>query len=322
MPSEDRRRLRVGVAGPFLPGDREAIEAAAPDAEFAFAERTADLAAILPRLDVLATGPAEIPPELVRTGERLKLIHLFSAGVDEALTPELAAHPAVLTCSKGNGAVPLAEHAMMLMLMLNRDATQWIDAQRERRWQPHRHGELNGLTVGLVGLGNSGRDLAAKAKAFHMNVLGVHRSGAGVDDVDEVLPLPRLREMLSRSDFVVVSVPRTPQTIGMFGEAEFRAMKTTAHFICFSRGGIADDAALLRALHEGWIAGAGLDAHSDEPLPPDSPYWTAPRTIVTPHDGANTAATWRRGVDYFVENLIRFRTGGELVNVVDKAAGY
>jgi phosphoglycerate dehydrogenase-like enzyme len=302
--------------------NREEVEAAAPDAEFSFAERTADLGASLAEADVLASPPAEFTPDIVRAATRAKLIHLFSAGVDEALSPELVAHPAVLTCSKGNGAVPLAEHAMMMMLMLNRNATQWVKAQDEGRWLPHRHGELNGLTVGLVGLGNSGRDLAAKAKAFHMEVLGVHRSSSAVPMVDEVLPMSALHELLSRSDFVVVSVPRTPQTIGMFGDAEFRAMKDTGHFICYSRGGIADDASLLRALREGWIAGAGIDAHSEEPLPPSSPFWTAPRTILTPHDGANTHATWQRGVDYFVENLVKFGSGRELVNVVDKALGY
>lgn len=108
----------------------------------------------------------------------------------------------------------------------------------------------------------------------------------------------------------------------MLGEAEFRAMKPTAHYICFSRGGIADDAALLRALREGWIAGAGLDAHSEEPLPPDSPFWTAPNTIVTPHNGATTPLTRQRGIDIFAENLRRYIDGRPLLNLVDKAAGY
>ena len=108
----------------------------------------------------------------------------------------------------------------------------------------------------------------------------------------------------------------------MLGEAEFRAMKPSAFYICFSRGGIADDAALLRALNQGWIAGAGLDAHSQEPLPPDSPFWSAPNTIVTPHNGATTPGTRQRGVNIFVDNLRRYRAGNTLHNIVDKQAGY
>jgi phosphoglycerate dehydrogenase-like enzyme len=140
--------------------------------------------------------------------------------------------------------------------------------------------------------------------------------------VDEVFPLERLHELLAQSDFVVMTAPRTPESTGMLGEAEFRSMRPTAFYVCFSRGGIADDAALLRALHEGWIAGAGLDAHSEEPLPPDSPFWTAPNTIITPHNGATTPMTRQRGVDIFVENLRHYLAGEPLRNVVDKQAGY
>jgi phosphoglycerate dehydrogenase-like enzyme len=121
---------------------------------------------------------------------------------------------------------------------------------------------------------------------------------------------------------VVVTVPRTSETTALFGETEFRAMKPTATFICFSRGGIADDDALLRALREGWIAGAGLDVHGKEPLPPDSPFWDAPNTIVTPHNGASTPQTRQRAVDIFTDNLRRFTRGEPLVNLVDKGLGY
>jgi phosphoglycerate dehydrogenase-like enzyme len=108
----------------------------------------------------------------------------------------------------------------------------------------------------------------------------------------------------------------------MFDEAAFRAMKPSAHWICISRGGIADDGALLRALREGWIAGAGLDAHGVEPLPPDSPFWDLPNVIITPHNGATTFGTAQRSVEIFVDNLKRYVAGEPLCNVVDKQAGY
>jgi len=157
---------------------------------------------------------------------------------------------------------------MMLMIMLNRDMPRWQRAHAQRRWDHYQHAELNGLTCGIIGAGYSGVDLALKAKAFHMRTVGVRRHGQKTPNFDHMYPLAELHPFLAESDFVVVTAPLTPETKGMLGEAEFRAMKKTAYYICFSRGGLADDAALLRALREGWIAGAGLDAHSQEPFRP------------------------------------------------------
>jgi phosphoglycerate dehydrogenase-like enzyme len=249
-------------------------------------------------------------------------VQSWAAGPDALMYPEFVASPVVATSCKGNGAIPLAEHAMLLMLMLNRDMPRWMRAQAERRWDHWSHPELNGLTCGIIGLGHSGQDLALKCQAFHMRVLGLRRTARPTPHVDEVLPRDRLPELLGRSDFVVVTAPRTPETTGMLGEAEFRAMKRTAYYVCFSRGGLADDAALLRALEEGWIAGAGLDAHGTEPLPPDSPFWRAPNTLITPHNGASTPFTRQRGIDIFAENLRRYFGGRPLLNLVDKIQGY
>jgi phosphoglycerate dehydrogenase-like enzyme len=268
----------------------------------------------------VATGTVSAAA-LARAGQ-LKWVQSWAAGPDSQLYPEFVASPVILTCCKGNGAIPLAEHAMMLMLMLNRDALRWVRAQQEKRWDHWQHPELNGMTCGIVGTGYSGVDLALKAKAFHMRTIGVRRQAIPAPHFDHIYPIGGLHRFLAESDFVVVTAPRTPQTLGMLGEAEFRAMKKTAYYICFSRGGLADDAALLRALREGWIAGAGLDAHSEEPLPPCSPFWTAPNTIVTPHNGASTSGTRDRGFQMFAENLRRYVAGEALMNVVDKTLGY
>ncbi len=249
-------------------------------------------------------------------------MHSWAAGPDNQLYPAMVESPVVLTCSKGNGAVPLAEHAILLMLLLNRSGLRWIQAQNEHRWDRFSHGELSGLTCGILGLGHSGQDLALKAKAFHMHTTGVRRHPQPTPNVDRLYAPEDLQAFLAEADFVVVTAPLTPETRGMLGEAEFRSMKPSAFYVCFSRGGLADDAALERALKEGWIAGAGLDAHSDEPLPEDSPFWDLPNTIVTPHNGATTPGTRRRGVEIFVDNLRRFQAGQALRNVVDKQLGY
>jgi phosphoglycerate dehydrogenase-like enzyme len=278
-------------------------------------ERLAEEArAVSPRLDVVVLPDREALPELVATAEvvagsvpgkllagaeRLKWLHSWAAGVE--VTPELRASPAVVTSSKGNGAIPLAEHVVLLMLMLARQSPSLL---------------------GIIGLGNCGTDLARKAKAFHMRVLGVRRTPAPCPDVDELLPLDQLHQLLARSDWVAMTAPITPETHHLLREAEFRAMKPTAYYICISRGATADPEALLRALREGWIAGAGLDAHAVEPLPPESPFWDAPNTIITPHYGATTPLTYRRGADIFLDNLRRYVGGEPLANVVDREAGY
>jgi phosphoglycerate dehydrogenase-like enzyme len=261
-----------------------------------------------------------VPPEVLLKAPRLRWVHSPSAGVDADLSPEMLASSVVLTSSAGNGGIPLAEHSMLLMLMLNRDVPRWMRAQADHRWERFTHGALAGLTVGIYGLGNSGLDLARKAQAFHMRVLGVRRR------VEEPAPyvdlVCDLDQMLAESDFVVVTAPRTPSTAGRFDRDAFARMKPTAYFVCISRGGIADDDALLEALRDGQIAGAGLDAHGVEPLPPDSPFWSLPNVIVTPHNGATSDGTARRGAEIVRENVRRFVNGEVLHNLVDKAAGY
>src|SRR5438093_522114 len=312
--------LTVYLAGEVQPHQLDQIRAAAPGADVRYFKTNRELEENIAEAEIVATS--RLSADALARAKRLKMVQSWAAGPDALMTPEMKASDVVCTSCKGNGAIPLAEHAMMLMLMLNRDARRWLRAQGEHRWDHWSHSELNGLTCGIIGLGNSGRDLALKCKAFHMRVLGVRRSDRPTPNVDELFGHDRLHDFLGQSDFVVVTAPRTPETAGMLGEAEFRAMKPTAYYICFSRGGIADDAALLRALEEGWIAGAGLDAHSTEPLPADSPFWDLPNAIVTPHNGASTPFTRQRGIDIFVENLRRYQAGQPLHNVIDKHAGY
>lgn len=296
------------------------IAAAAPGATILHGMDAGSYENQLPRAEIVAGA---VPSRLLATAENLKWLHSWAAGPDHQLYPDFIAHPAFLTSSAGNGAIPLAEHAMMLMLMLNRNAQRWIDSQRARQWDRFTHGELNGQTLGIIGAGHSGKDLALKAKAFHMRVLGLRRSDKPAPNFDAFYSRDRLHEMLAQCDFVTVTAPLTPETRGMIDAAALAAMKPSAFIVCFSRGGIIDDEALLEALANSKIAGAGLDAHGVEPLPPDSPFWALPNTIITPHNGATTEATHERGFQIFLENLRRYVEGrDDLVNRVDKQAGY
>jgi phosphoglycerate dehydrogenase-like enzyme len=318
-PRAATERIAVLITGSDIGPDRLAEEARAISPRL-------DVT-VLPDRDALPRLAAEaeviagsVPAALFPAATRLRWLHSWAAGVD--VSPAMKASPVVVTSSKGNGAIPLAEHVILLMLMLARRSAEILQAQREHRWAKLVHGELTGQTLGIIGLGNSGTDLARKARAFHMRVLGVRRTPRPSPDVDEQLPPARLHELLGRSDWVAMTAPITPETKHMMDEAEFRAMRPSAYYICVSRGATANPDALLRALQEGWIAGAGLDAHAVEPLPPDSPFWDAPNTIVTPHYGATSPLTYRRGADIFLDNLRRYVRGEPLVNVVDKEAGY
>jgi phosphoglycerate dehydrogenase-like enzyme len=312
-------KLVVLVAGAVTPPQLDQIKAAVPNGEVRYFDKQADLEAEIESAEVVA---GHVTASGLARAKRLKWVQSWAAGPDRLMYPEMIASSVIATSCKSNGAIPLAEHAMMLMLMLNRDARRWLRAQAEHRWDHWSHPELNGMTCGIIGLGYSGQDLALKCKAFHMRVLGMRKTAQPTPNVDEVFTHDRLHDMLRQSDFVVVTAPKTPETEGMLDEAAFRAMKPTAYYICFSRGGIADDDALLRALREGWIAGGGLDAHSEEPLPADSPFWDLPNAIVTPHNGASTPFTRQRGIDIFVDNLRRYQAGQPLVNLIDKQAGY
>jgi phosphoglycerate dehydrogenase-like enzyme len=292
------------------------VEAAA-GTQVRFVDSLDDAADVFGEMEAVV---GHVSPDVLAKAPKLRWAHSPSAGVDSDLTPEMRASSVVLTSSAGNGGIPLAEHSMLLMLMLSRDVPRWMRAQAEHRWDHYRHAELAGRTVGIYGLGNSGIDLAQKAKAFHMRTLGVRRRPDQPSPyVDELCDLDQL---LAESDFVVVTVPRTPTTAGVFDRDAFARMKSSAYFICISRGGIADDEALLEALQTGQIAGAGLDAHGVEPLPPESPFWSLPNVIVTPHNGATSDGNLRRSREIVAENIRRFVAGEPLHNVVDKIHGY
>lgn len=314
----DRNRV-VLISGYVRPERIEALQRDHPEVAISFGQTLDDLLPQVDGAEVLAS--AGLPVEVAARANRLRWWHTWAAGPDQHLAV-LAGRPVLVTCSKGNGAIPLAEHALMLMLMLSRQSSRWASAQAERRWDHYRHAELNGRTCGIVGLGNIGADLALKARAMHMRVLGIRRRPEPMASVDEVRGPESLPWLLAESDVVVQTAPLTSQTTQMFGAEQFRLMRPGALFICVSRGGTYDERALADALREGHLGGAGLDAHPVEPLPVDSPLWATPNTVVTPHNGASTPETIERAADIFITNLARYLAGRDLMNVVDMAAGY
>lgn len=254
----------------------------------------------------------------------LRWVHSTAAGVDGWLAPGLLPERVTLTSAAGNGALPLAEHALLLMLMISRDAPRWARAQQRHEWERRVHGELAGARLGIVGYGNSGKDLARKALACHMDVQALRRQKSSEQDgsVRMLYGDQGLHDLLSTSDMIVVTAPLTAQTAGMVGADEIAQMRPGSALIVISRGGIVDETALVEALRSGHLGGAGIDAHATEPLPADSPLWDAPGAIVTPHNAATTRGTAERGRAIMLENVDRWMRGEQLRNVVDREAGY
>jgi phosphoglycerate dehydrogenase-like enzyme len=255
----------------------------------------------------------------------LRWVHSGSAGVDKLLFPALAESPVVVTNGRGLYASPLAEFVLFCALFFARNFSLLERNRRARRWQRYRPDELLGATLGIVGFGGTGRAVARLAKAFGMRVLALKRRpgpAEGQDLVDRLIPGENRGELLRESDYVVNALPLTAETAGYFEESAFRSMKPTACFINVGRGGTVDEQALIRALKEGWIAGAGLDVVEQEPLPAESELYALPNVVLSPHSADSTERFAPRSAEFFVENLKRFVSGQPLLNVVDKSRGY
>lgn len=260
---------------------------------------------------VLAVAPA------------LRWQHTPSAGVNHILTPTFLARDITLTNGAGVHAIPMAEFALMLMLYHAKHVPKLEALQAERSWNRGlKLQELANATLLIIGAGEIGRAIAQRAKAFGMRVWGSRRHLEPLPNFDKIVGANEWRSLLPDADYVVVCTPLTPDTKGIIDTAAFRSMRRSAFFINIARGAVVDESALLTALREGWIAGAGLDTFCTEPLPPDSPFWSLSNVFISPHCSAGSLQTYQRSQELFLENLNRYRTGLPLRNVVDKQAGY
>ncbi|MDO8533003.1 MAG: D-2-hydroxyacid dehydrogenase [Dehalococcoidia bacterium] len=270
-----------------------------------------------------------VPRDLLRRAPNLRWVHVGTAGVDIALKESHVLGSGVtVTCSIGMHAVPVSEFILSGVLALNKRVPAFWAEKEKRVWRraEREMPVVQGATMGIVGYGQIGRATARLAKAFRMRVVATKRSCTApmrdADGADLLLPPSHLRELLAESDYVVICAPLTPETERLIGEAELRAMKPTACLVNIARGRVVDEAALVRALREGRIAGAVLDVFEDEPLPADSPLWDMPNVIFSPHIAGGSERNPDRATDLFCRNLANYLSGQPLVNVVDPARGY
>jgi phosphoglycerate dehydrogenase-like enzyme len=288
--------------------------------------------ALLDRAEVLLGIPgdsAEGLAEAVNGLPGLRWVHATSAGAGEqvrkaGLPPE-ALEQVAITTSSGVHAKPLAEFAVLGLLVVAKELPRLVEQQRARAW-PEVHTplrELSGQTLFLVGLGEIGREVARLGRALGMRTVGFRRTeGPPPDGVDEVHGPQRLTELAGRADAMVVSLPMTEQTAGLVDRATIERLPASCIFVNVGRGGVVDEPALIDALRDRRITGAVLDVFATEPLPADSPLWTLPNVLVTPHAAALSARENERITELFSDNLRRYLDGRPLRNVVEPGVYY
>jgi phosphoglycerate dehydrogenase-like enzyme len=253
----------------------------------------------------------------------LRWIHSVTAGVDHALVEALCEQDAVFTNASGVFDLPIGETVLTYIMMIAKRMPEFMAQQREHTWDTLRLREIAGLTVGVVGLGSIGQEVARLCQAVGMRVTATRRHPErGAPHVDRLVATDDLEELLAEADFVVLSLPLTEETKGMFDAERLAQMKPDAWLINVGRGAVVNQEALVTALREGQIAGAALDVFVKEPLPYDSPLWEMEAVIITPHNSWSSPRIRQRQAELFLENLRRYLRDEPLRNVVDKRLGY
>ncbi|PSB09746.1 D-2-hydroxyacid dehydrogenase [filamentous cyanobacterium CCP2] len=263
--------------------------------------------------------------KVLEAAPQLRWMQTPSAGVNHILTPQFLERNITLTNGAGTFAVPIAEFVMAFILNYAKCLPKLHELQAQRQWLrsvdlPFQ--EVDGATLLIIGAGSIGQTIAQRANAFGMQVWGSRRHPQPMAGFEKVVGTAEWRSLLPEADYVVLATPLTPETKGLFDEAALRLMRPSSYFINIARGAVVDEPALIRALSEGWIAGAGLDTFATEPLPPESLLWGLPNVFITPHCSGMSPKIVDRTIALFLDNLQRYRTGQPLRNVVNVGLGY
>ena len=301
-----------------------------PRAEVALVDDPDRFTALLPSADAALVWPTMGPllAPALRPGSRLRWVHSLPAGVEGLLTPDLlAAGHVQFTSSKGPLGPMMAEHALLLMLALERDLPGFLRDQAERRWRflsdERPMVDAFGKTVLILGVGEVGGHLARMCRVgLAMRVLGLARTRRDNPHVDRCIERADLHAALGEADFVALCLARTPETARIIDAAALAAMQPSAYLVNVARGGLVDEEALVAALQAGHLAGAGLDATAVEPLPEESPLWGLPNIIITPHVSPGRDRFGSEVVGFWCENIRRFAEGEPLLGTVDRQARY
>jgi phosphoglycerate dehydrogenase-like enzyme len=276
--------------------------------------------ALLARVDaLLAWRP---PARLAERAPRLTWIQALTAGVEQWLaSPDLPAG-VPLTCARGTHRLQMPEHILAALFLLSKHLDGIVLDQRERRWRRRVNDTLAGKTLGILGVGAIGAEVARKAAALEMRVIGTKRDPAPVAHVERVYGRDGIDTVLAAADYVLLLLPSTAETRSIMNLERLARMKPTAHLLNFARGDLIVDADLVEAVRTKRIAGAVLDVFRTEPLPSDSPLWTTDGIVIFPHVGGLHPTRDALVAELFVENLRRFAAGEPLLHAIDRARGY
>jgi phosphoglycerate dehydrogenase-like enzyme len=296
-----------------------------PDIEIVEARDRESVARLIVDADGFFGAPT---PDVFRAAKRLRWVQAASAGVEWLYNvPELVESDVVVTSTRGAHAGTIGEHVFATLLTFTRQMRFFEQSQARHTWaRAEGEARVQGLadkTLGIIGLGNIGRAVGARAAAFEMRVIGLDAQPIEVPPfVDQLWRFEQLHDFLPRVDVLVVSVPLTNETRGMLGPRELALLRPSAYLLVVSRGGILDEDALLSALRNHQLAGAGLDVAMREPLPADSPLWDLDNLIITPHVSAHSQRTMDLMWGIVSDNIGRFARGEPLLNLVDKRLAY
>jgi phosphoglycerate dehydrogenase-like enzyme len=312
------------VCVPYLePCQLEMIRNAAPGWDIIHGEEEL-LAAHLQDAEIVAGWNELTEQHCLQPESRLRWIQAWGAGVEQMPFDALERRNVILTNVSGIHAYPISESVLAMMLSFTRKLHLHIRNQTQKKWEWFGGvGEMHGKVLGVVGVGAIGEEIAKLARAFGMRVLGVRKSGQACSYVDQMYDNQGLDEVFRESDYVVVTLPITKETLHLIGRSQFRLMKSTAFYINIGRGGTTHTEALIEALQSGTIAGAGLDVFEQEPLPESSPLWEMDNVILTPHNSGASIHYNDRAVQIFTANLQDYVNGSEpSLNRVDLASRY
>ena len=302
-----RERLEniIGDAHTYvIPSSREELAEEGKDADIFFGFCSEDIFPLLPNL---------------------KWVQASSAGMDKHMYPAIRESDVILTNAAGLYGTHVADQAFALLLGLARGIHHSVRNQDKHQWGGARSPmiEIDGFKIGIVGLGGIGMQMAKRAKGFDMYIIAVdaYRTDKP-DSVDELMPMDKLSDLMSRVDVVMIACPLTEETRGLINAENLSVMQPTAYFINVARGPIVKEADLIEILQAGKIAGAGLDVTEVEPLDKDSPLWDMENVIITPHSAGGSQHRMRRITEFFLDNLERYLKGEALKNVVNKQLGF
>lgn len=325
MDDKNRRTPVVAILGASREEPPPRIGPVVDSASVRFAVDAAELERVLGGADALFVWDFRSTDlrDAWHRADRLEWVHVAGAGVDAVLFPDLVESSVTVSSSRGIFDRSIAEYVLGLILLFAKDFHRSFEYQRNRKWVHRETAMLAGKRLLVVGAGPIGRMLARHARCLGMEVSAVARTARSSDeDFGRVFASEDLDKALPEADYVVIAVPLTAQTEGMFGTAQFERMKRSARLINVGRGRIVDEPALVEALREVQIAGAALDVFWEEPLPQDHPLWDMPQVVISPHMSGDFVGWLDALGELFVDNFQRWRQGDELLNVVDKEKGY